>query len=71
MARHCSHARPNLSHSARRTVATMTYLYGSEMADPPVSESIEDGGYAPKAAPSESARLSHGSHAPLTRQDGE
>ena len=55
VARHCSHARPDLSHSARRTVATMAYLYGSETADPPVSESIEDGGYAPKAAPWESA----------------
>ena len=54
-ARHCCHACPDLSHSGRRTVATMAYLYGSEMADPPVSESIEDGGYAPKAAPWESA----------------
>ena len=50
VARHCSNARPDLSHSARRTVATMACLYGSETADPPVSESMEDGGYAPKAA---------------------
>ena len=55
MARHCCHASPDLSHSVRRTVAMMAYLYGSETADPPVSESIEDGGYAPKAAPWESA----------------
>ena len=33
----------------------MAYLYGSETADPPVDESIEDDGYAPKAAPWESA----------------
>ena len=39
VARHCSHARPDLGHSARCTVATMAYLYGSETADPPVSES--------------------------------
>ena len=51
VARHCCHASPDLSHSVRRTVATMAYLYGSETANPPVSESIEDGGYAPKAAP--------------------
>ena len=55
MARHCCHASPDLSHSVRRTVAMMAYLYGSETADPPVSESIEDGGYAPKAGPWESA----------------
>ena len=56
--RHCCHACPDLSHSGRRTVATMAYLYGSETADPPVSESMEDGGYAPKAAPWESAAQS-------------
>ena len=55
LARHCCHASPHLSHSVRRTVATMAYLYGSETADPPVSESMEDGGYAPKAALWESA----------------
>ena len=55
MARHCCHTIPDLSHSVRRTLATMAYLYGSETADPPVSESIEDGGYAPKAAPWELA----------------
>ena len=55
VARHCCHASPDLSHSVRRTVATMAYLYGSETADPPVSESMEDGGYAPKAALWESA----------------
>ena len=54
----------------------MAYLYGSETADPPVSESIEDGGYAPKAAPWESAPWSRlvsatGSLSPLTRQDEE
>ena len=55
MARHCCHASPDLSHSERRTVATMAYLYGPETMDPPDSENIEDGGYAPKAAPWESA----------------
>ena len=39
----------------RLTAATTAYLYGSETADPPVSESMEDGGYAPKAALWESA----------------
>ena len=51
VARHCCHANPDLSHCVRRIVAMMAYLYGLETADPPVSESIEDGGYAPKAAP--------------------
>ena len=55
VARHCCHAIPDLSHSVWRTVATMAYLYGSETADPPVSESMEDGGYTPKAALWESA----------------
>ena len=52
---HCCHACPDLSQSGRRTVATTAYLYGSETADPPVSESMEGGGYAPKAALWESA----------------
>ena len=55
MARHCCHASPDLSQSVRCTVAMMAYLYGSETADPPVSESMEDGGYATKAALWESA----------------
>ena len=55
VARHCCHACPDLSHSGRRTVATTAYLYGSETADPLVSERMEDGGYAPKAALWESA----------------
>ena len=46
---------PDLNHSERRTVATMAYMYGSETAVLPDSENIEDGGYAPKAAPWESA----------------
>ena len=55
VARHCRHAKPDLGHSARHTVAMMSYLYGSETANPSVSESIEDGGYALKVAPWESA----------------
>ena len=55
VARHCCHACPDLSHSGRRIVATTAYLYGSETADPPVSESMEDGEYAPKTALWESA----------------
>ena len=55
MARHCCHANPDLSHSGQRTVAMMAYLYGSETADRPVSESMEGGECASKAAPWESA----------------
>ena len=76
MARHCCHARPDLSPHGRRTVPMTACLYGPETAGPARQwehrrrrEHSKDGPVG--VGPLESAGPSHGPRTPLIRQDGE